>query len=79
MALQYDFGKDISSTSWPYLLGQAETLLYNLASKREEAPNRPIIFICYSFGSIILKKVSLFQPETQAVMLTTSRLFAWQK
>lgn len=57
MAFQYDFAKDSSDTSWRELVLHVERLLYNIVHRREDVGNRPIIFVCYSFGAFILKKV----------------------
>ena len=60
MAFQYDFAKDTSSVSWRDLLQHVERLLYSLVNRREGVEKRPIIYICYSFGAFILKKVCHF-------------------
>lgn len=56
MAFQYDFAATPSEVSWAELFRNVEHLLYSLIHRREGADDRPIIFICYSFGAFILKK-----------------------
>ena len=61
MSFEYDFAKpnEHDSTGWKGLTKQVSRFLYALLNKREtlEEQSRPILFLCYSFGAIILKKV----------------------
>lgn len=50
--------------SWTSIVEQAEDLLYNLRFRREEPEQlrRPILFVCHSFGGLLLKNVSIDTP-----------------
>ncbi|KAM5350027.1 hypothetical protein ACJ41O_006532 [Fusarium nematophilum] len=61
MGFQYDFAKDYGNASWLSLLQQVERLLYSLIHRREGVESRPIIFVCYSFGAFIFKKVPVVE------------------
>lgn len=43
--------------SWKILLEHAIALLLSLTMRREGVEQRPIVFVCHSFGAFILKKV----------------------
>ncbi|KAI9859462.1 MAG: hypothetical protein M1824_003803 [Vezdaea acicularis] len=43
-------------TSTAGVSGAAENLLAKLKNKRQEDPNRPIMFICHSLGGIVVKR-----------------------
>jgi hypothetical protein len=43
-------------TSTAGVIEQAENLLNRLKSRRANAPNRPLIFICHSLGGIVAKR-----------------------
>ncbi|KAF9252092.1 hypothetical protein DTO013E5_886 [Penicillium roqueforti] len=64
MAFQYDFAKDSMEVSWAELFRNVEYLLYSLVHRREGTEDRPVLFICYSFGAIILKKALLIAKKT---------------
>lgn len=56
--MQYDFAKDLSNDpSWRDVLEKAQGLLYAMVHRREDVETRPIVWICHSFGALILKKV----------------------
>jgi hypothetical protein len=59
MSFYYDFAKISSSASWKDLTDQMLHFLFALIHRREDISlaRRPLVFICFSFGSIILKKV----------------------
>lgn len=49
----------VADSSWLCLLDRANDLLFELLALRERRrTRRPIIFLCSSYGSFILKKVS---------------------
>lgn len=58
MAFQYEYGKNSVVSSWQELLDQSASLLYALSYRREGFELRPIVFVCHSFGALILKGVS---------------------
>jgi hypothetical protein len=60
MAFQYDFAKVDPVTSWSSLLDHVNSLLWSLCHRREDCEKRPLVFVCYSFGAFILKKVGEF-------------------
>lgn len=56
---------DVTSSTWHSLLDQANVLLHELLALRvRRAIQSPIIFICSSFGSFILKKVVAMEVGT---------------
>ncbi len=65
MRFHYDFAqfggnaKHPSLVDWTNITDRANDLLYSLTHRREEQDQsqRPIMFICHSFGGLILKKV----------------------
>ncbi|KAI1500561.1 hypothetical protein F5X99DRAFT_385826 [Biscogniauxia marginata] len=63
MAFQYDFAKGNSNPSWRDLLAHVDKLLYALIHRRENAESRPLVFVCYSFGAVILKKALLIAKQ----------------
>ena len=75
MAFQYDFAKDSTDISWRGLENEAVRLLYSLVHRRESARGRPIIFICYSFGAFILKKVRMAHQAIQILYLLCKGTF----
>jgi hypothetical protein len=53
---------------------QANNLLVKLSLERDEAPNRPLIFICHSLGGLVVKRAMVqaqqgqkFQPLLRSV------------
>ncbi|KAI9668709.1 MAG: hypothetical protein M1817_005200 [Caeruleum heppii] len=66
MSFQYDFAKFPEGVCWANVVDQAVHLLYALMHRREEQEqlNRPIVFICYSFGGLILKKALLIATHS---------------
>ncbi|KAJ5160567.1 uncharacterized protein N7482_007571 [Penicillium canariense] len=69
MAFQYDFAKDSSEIPWAKLFEQFDHLLYSLINRREDTQDRPILFICYSFGAFILKRLEDLCLKCAAVEL----------
>ncbi|KAI1391821.1 uncharacterized protein F4822DRAFT_106017 [Hypoxylon trugodes] len=68
MAFQYGLTREESDgkdgiSSWKMLLEHAIALLLGLTMRREGVEQRPIIFVCHSFGAFILKKALLVAKE----------------
>ncbi|KAL3419104.1 tetratricopeptide repeat domain-containing protein [Phlyctema vagabunda] len=61
MTFQYEFARPAAPTTVSALCQEYLALLYTLLSKRESAEEaqRPLIFICYTFGAYILKQALL--------------------
>ncbi|KAK3365463.1 hypothetical protein B0T24DRAFT_669725 [Lasiosphaeria ovina] len=61
MAFQYGVTSEASDgndgLSWKALLEHAIALLIGLTIRREGVEQRPIVFVCHSFGAFIVKKV----------------------
>lgn len=63
MSFYYDFAKNIAAASWKDLIDQTLHFLFALRRRREETLGspRPLVFMCFSFGSVILKKVHSYR------------------
>lgn len=64
MAFEYGLASEAqdskdSPSSWNTLLEHAIVLLMGLTVRREGVEQRPIVFVCHSFGAVILKKVGV--------------------
>ena len=59
LASEAQHSKD-SPSLWNTLLEHAIVLLVGLTVRREGVEQRPIVFVCHSFGAVILKKVVEF-------------------
>lgn len=81
MACQYDFADSPANPDWKDLTDQWQRLLYALVHRREEHGqiNRPIVFLCYSFGALLLKKVELIDTHAATESLKCSAGFAGSK
>ncbi|KAH6694857.1 hypothetical protein BKA61DRAFT_256493 [Leptodontidium sp. MPI-SDFR-AT-0119] len=77
MSFYYDFAKNIAAASWKDLIDQTLHFLFALRRRREETLGspRPLVFMCFSFGSVILKKallVAMQEPEFRQIFDNTS-------
>lgn len=59
LLFRYDFAKSPTDDSWLQILREGTTLLYGLIHQRSRAKemNRPLVFLCHSFGGMVLKQV----------------------
>ena len=63
MSYHYDFGQASSNLSWKSLSDLFLGLLIALVHRRESVneSRRPIVFVAYGLGALILKKVMTYQ------------------
>ncbi|KXX77252.1 Protein SERAC1 [Madurella mycetomatis] len=61
LLFRYDFAKSPTDVSWLQILREGTTLLYELIHQRSHPKemNRPLVFICHSFGGMVLKQALL--------------------
>jgi hypothetical protein len=60
MCFRYDFAKVLSPHPWKQIFDFSIDLLRSLRKMREADEYRPLLFLCQSFGAIILKRVGSF-------------------
>ncbi|KAK0730143.1 hypothetical protein B0H67DRAFT_560920 [Lasiosphaeris hirsuta] len=73
LLFRYDFARSPTDVSWLQILRQGTTLLYGLVHQRSQTNemNRPLVFICHSFGGMVLKQalISAQQgPEFSSIL-----------
>ncbi|KAK4443298.1 protein SERAC1 [Podospora aff. communis PSN243] len=65
LLFRYDRLKQPTDVSWLQILRHGTTLLYQLVHRRarEEEIDRPLVFICHSFGGMVLKQTMIVASE----------------
>ena len=66
MVFHYDFAKSPTDVCWRQILREGTTLLYGLIHRRSHPRemNRPLVFICHSFGGMVLKQALISAQQS---------------